>query len=175
MSLDGSGARGGNRLLDALPEQEYQQLLPALEPVQMEFKQDLSAQGSSIDGVYFPFTSVVSLFLHRITQRYTHSLFTHIAQQVACNGLHTVAQRCSRWLLMTHDRVGSDEFPITHDLLSQMLGVRRSSVTLAAGALQGAELIRYHHGTMTILDRQGLKGASCECYGVARTEFAGPV
>ena len=106
-----------------------------------------------------------------VIQLYVQALFTQIAQQVACNALHSVEERCSRWLLLTHDRVHSDSFPLTQEFLAQMLGVRRASVTLAAGALQSAGLIRYRRGQMEIVDRQGLENVSCECYRVLRDEF----
>ncbi|MGH9077501.1 MAG: Crp/Fnr family transcriptional regulator [Acidimicrobiales bacterium] len=106
-----------------------------------------------------------------VVQLYVQALFSQITQQVACNGLHSVNERCSRWLLLTLDRVGSDEFPLTHEFLAQMLGVRRASVTLAAGALQHAGLIRYRMGRMTVLDRAGLEATACECYRVIRDEF----
>ena len=109
--------------------------------------------------------------LRDLVQRYVQALFSQISQQVACNGLHSVEERCSRWLLSTHDRVRVDAFPMTHDFLSQMLGVRRASVTLAAGALQQAGLIRYGRGQVTIRDREGLEEAACECYQVIREEF----
>lgn len=104
-------------------------------------------------------------------RRYVRALFTQISQQVACNGVHPVSQRCSRWLLLTHDRVGADQFPMTQEALAQILGVRRASVTLAAGALQKAGVIRYQHGLISIVNREGLEATSCECYGVIRTEF----
>lgn len=106
-----------------------------------------------------------------LVQRYAQALFSQISQQVACNGLHNVEERCCRWLLLTHDRVQTDEFPLTQEFLSQMLGVRRASVTLAAGTLQRAGLIDYRRGRMRIIDRQGLESASCECYQVIRDEF----
>jgi CRP-like cAMP-binding protein len=106
-----------------------------------------------------------------IIQLYVQALFSQIAQQVACNALHSIEERCCRWLLLTHDRVHSDTFPLTQEFLAQMLGVRRASVTLAAGALQTAGLVRYRRGEMVIVDREGLEEASCECYGVLRAEF----
>jgi CRP-like cAMP-binding protein len=109
--------------------------------------------------------------VREVIQRYVQALFSQVSQQVACNGLHSVEERCSRWLLLTHDRVHSDEFPMTQEFLSQMLGVRRASVTLAAGALQKAGFIEYRRGRLKILDRAGLEGASCECYQVTRDEF----
>jgi len=106
-----------------------------------------------------------------VIQLYVQALFSQIAQQVACNALHSVEERCSRWLLLTHDRVHSDSFPLTQEFLAQMLGVRRASVTLTAGALQTAGLISYRRGEMVIVDRQGLEDVSCECYRVLRDEF----
>lgn len=107
----------------------------------------------------------------RIMQRYTQAIFTQVAQSAACNRLHSVEERCARWLLMTHDRVISDEFPLTQEFLSQMLGVRRASVSVIARLLQHAGLIRYRRGRVTILDRQGLESASCECYHIISSEY----
>jgi len=108
-----------------------------------------------------------------------HLLFTYqtafnyqVSQSVACNGLHTVQPRCCRWILMTHDRALADEFPLTHEFLAQMLGVRRVSVTEVLKPLQDAGLIRNHRGRMTVLDRKGLEKASCECYQSVIDEFA---
>jgi hypothetical protein len=92
-------------------------------------------------------------------------------QAAACNRLHTSEERLSRWLLMSHDRVGVDEFAITHEFLGQMLGSRRATVTLSAGLLQAAGLIRYHRGHISILDREGLEGVACECYGSIKREL----
>ena len=109
--------------------------------------------------------------LRGLAQRYAQALFTQVTQQVACNGLHSVEERCSRWMLLTHDRVGSDDFPLTQEFLAQMLGVRRASVTVAASALQHAGFIRYYRGRVTVIDREGLEDASCECYRIIRGEF----
>ncbi len=106
-----------------------------------------------------------------MVQLYIQGLFSQITQQVACNGLHSVNERCSRWLLLTHDRVNADEFPLTHEFLSQMLGVRRASVSLAAAALQNAGIIRYRLGRITVIDREGLEATACECYRVIRDEY----
>jgi CRP-like cAMP-binding protein len=106
-----------------------------------------------------------------LVHRYTQAFVTQIGQQVACNGLHTIEERCARWMLLTHDRVGSDEFPLTQEFLAQMLGVRRPSVTVVAGILQQAGFIRFRRGRITITDRRGLEGASCECYNVLREVF----
>lgn len=108
--------------------------------------------------------------LHDLLQRYTYALMFQNSQIAACNCYHSVEKRCCRWLLMSHDRVNSDSFPITHKFLSRMLGVRRASVTVVANKLQQAGLIRYSRGQMTILDRQGLEKASCECYRLIKSE-----
>ena len=102
---------------------------------------------------------------------YAQGLFTQISQSASCNHRHEIVQRCSRWLLMTHDRVNGDKFAITHEFLSKMLGVRRAGVSVAAGILQRAGLIKYSHGRVTIIDREGLEGISCECYRIVREEF----
>ncbi len=103
--------------------------------------------------------------------RYLLALFGQIAQAAACNRLHSNEERLARWLLMSHDRVGLDEFGITHEFLGQMLGSRRATVTLSAGILQAAGLIHYHRGRVTILDRPGLVEVSCECYAVIKEEL----
>jgi CRP-like cAMP-binding protein len=108
--------------------------------------------------------------LQEVLGRYTLVLITQAGQAAACNGLHALAERGARWLLEAHDRVGSDQFRLTQDFLAAMLGVRRPSVTLAAGMLQQAGLITYHRGQVTILDRAGLEAASCECYASIRRE-----
>jgi len=109
--------------------------------------------------------------LASVVQRYTQAFFAQITQQVACNGLHSIQERCARWLLLTHDRVGSDEFPLTQEFLAQMLGVRRPTVTTTAGILSQAGFIHYRRGRLKITDREGLESASCECYGVVRGVF----
>lgn len=222
----------GNRVLGALPPEEYELLLPALSAVSLELKRRLLEPGKATDTVYFPVTAVVSLLttmddgssvevatignegivgvlvflgaqamgardlyqvqvpgqvvamdtaaflestgrdpLRGLVQRYAQALFSQITQQAACNSLHSVEERCSRWMLLTHDRVGSNEFPATQELLAQMLGVRRASVTVSAGILQNAGFIRYSRGQITIVDRDGLENASCECYRMIRTEL----
>ena len=102
---------------------------------------------------------------------YAHAFFNQVAQSAACNQFHSLRQRCCRWLLMTHDRMQADEFLLTQEFLAMMLGVQRTGVSAAAGALQRAGLIRYSRGHVTILDRAGLEKQSCECYGVAKLEF----
>lgn len=103
--------------------------------------------------------------------RYTRLVLTLISQTVVCNTLHTVEERLARWLLVCGRRLGSDTLPLTHEFLSQMLGVRRSGVTVASGILQRAGLIRHSRGQLTILDPEGLRDASCECVKVMIEEY----
>jgi CRP-like cAMP-binding protein len=109
--------------------------------------------------------------LARILLLYTQALLTQVAQCSACNCHHDLEARCARWLLQTHDRVKGDTFPLTHDFLGLMLGVRRASVTDTAGALQKRKLIRYSRGAITVLNRKGLEAAACECYRLISDEF----
>jgi CRP-like cAMP-binding protein len=109
--------------------------------------------------------------LYSLVQRYTQAMINQISQSTVCNHRHSVEKRMCRWLLMSHDRVGADEFPLTQEFLAQMLGVRRPTVTAVAGILQKAGLITYHRGRMTVLDRKGLEAASCECYEVVAKEL----
>ncbi len=112
------------------------------------------------------FRAVLNTFL----QAYVNML----GQLAACNGRHSIYERCARWLLLTHDRVNSNTISLTHEYLSMMLGARRSGVTAAAAILQFEGYISYSHGRIEILDRRGLEGAACECYVVAREQF-GPL
>jgi len=109
--------------------------------------------------------------LQQVMQRYTQALFNQVAQGSACNRHHLVGQRLARWLLQTHDRVGTDTFPLTHEFIAQMLGVRRASATEAAQALQETGLIRYTRGIVTIVDRPGLEVASCLCYRIITADI----
>ncbi|HVC97452.1 MAG TPA: Crp/Fnr family transcriptional regulator [Pirellulales bacterium] len=109
--------------------------------------------------------------LYGLVQRYTQAMINQISQSTVCNHRHSVEKRMCRWLLMSHDRVGIDEFLLTQEFLAQMLGVRRPTVTAVAGILQKAGLISYHRGRLTVLDRKGLEGASCECYEVVAKEL----
>ena len=221
----------GNKLLAAVSKEEYDRLLPHLEPVYLSLKQCLYEPNEPIEYAYFPITSVCSLLnvmkdgeaieaatvgneamigvplllgttqmpmraiaqipgdalrmkayvfqrevswgcqLHTLLLRYTQTLMNQFAQTSACNRLHSVEQRCCRWLLMTRDRIQSDKFPLTHEFLSLMLGVRRASVSEVAATLQKAGLIRYHRGKVTILDSERLEAGSCECYGAIKQEI----
>ena len=106
-----------------------------------------------------------------ILLRYTQALHIQVSQTAACNRVHSLDERLARWLLMSHDRVKSDQMEMTQEFLSTMLGVERSGVTIAAITLQDAELIKYSRGKLTILDRAGLESASCECYGFVKNLF----
>ena len=112
-----------------------------------------------------------SASMRTVMLRYAHAFFNQVAQSAACNQFHSIEQRCCRWLLMTHDRMPSDEFLLTQEFLAMMLGVQRTGVSAAAGALQRDGLIRYQRGNVTIIDRRGLLRRSCECYGVSKKEF----
>lgn len=112
-----------------------------------------------------------STTMRTVLAHYSHAFFNQVAQSAACNHAHDLEQRCCRWLLMTHDRVQSDHFLLTHEFLAMMLGVRRSSVTLAATKLKRLQLINYNRGHVTVLDRKGLERRSCECYAVSKREF----
>jgi CRP-like cAMP-binding protein len=102
---------------------------------------------------------------------YSETLLSQLQQTAACNALHTTRQRICRWLLMMHDRVEGDSLKYTHEFLAHILGANRKSVTLAAQSIQSAGLINYRRGTMRVLNRLGLEGASCECYAVVRKRY----
>lgn len=103
--------------------------------------------------------------------RYTQALMTQISQTAVCNRLHPIEQQLCRWLLLSHDRLHTDTLVMTHDLISNMLGVRREGITLAAQKLAARGFITNRRGTMTVINRNGLEHAACECYGVVRAEY----
>jgi CRP-like cAMP-binding protein len=221
----------GNRLLAALPADEYERLCPVLETVSLEFKEILYEPNKPIGYVYFPNDGVASLLavmedgdlvevgtvgnegmvgipvflgadrtsglsfsqipgeavrmkaealraeverggpLVHILQRYTQAMFTMLAQHIACNRLHSIRQRCARWLLMSHDRVRADTFVLTQEFLGQMLGARRASVNEVMQALQEVDYVDYRRGVVSILNRERLEAESCECYGIIKQEY----
>jgi CRP-like cAMP-binding protein len=108
--------------------------------------------------------------LPNLLRQYTYSLLAQISQTAACNRFHTVEARLARWLLLTHDRLQSNEFPLTQQFLSDMLGVRREGVTSAARILQRERLISYVRGEIMILNRAGLEAASCKCYEIVKVD-----
>lgn len=220
-----------NRLLAALPREDYERLLPQLHEVRFTLGEVVYEFGGQLDYVYFPTDSIVSLlytmengasaemgltgndgvvgialfmgggtmpnravvqsaggavrmtakvlqdefarggkFQHMLL-RYTQALITQISQTAVCNRLHSVEQQLCRWLLLSHDRIRSDELIMTQELIADMLGVRREGVTVAAGRLQDLGAISYVRGRITILDRDKLEETVCECYQVVKDEF----
>jgi len=220
-----------NRILAALPEEEYQYLLPYLELVSLRFQQTLYEPNAPMRFGYFPNRGMICLIavmrngasvevgvignegflgtpillgvkanphqalvqiagnafrvkaealatilprtpmLERMLRRFVQAQAFQLAQSAACNRLHEVVERLARWLLMARDRAGSDVLPLTHEFLAEMLGSRRSTVTVAAGALQRTGLIEYSRGQVKILDRTGLEKSTCECYEISRRQF----
>ena len=126
-------------------------------------RMDAAALGDGMEG---------SAALRGLLKRYTLAFHAQVTLTAACNARHAIEQRLSRWLLIAHDRAGADEFPMTHEFMAMMLGVRRPGVSLAAGVLQKAGLIHYVRGRMAVTDRPGLEAASCGCYHTARREAA---
>ena len=219
-----------NRLLTALPVEDYERLRPHLEPVSINQSQIIFRPEEELQHVFFPTNSIVSLLTDledgsgmevglvgregmvgvsaflggRETKlatvqasgealkvraktvreefqrggafqsallRYAHALMAQISQSVVCNVRHGVEGRLARWLLMYHDRLGADEFTLTHQFMANMLGVRRSGVSVAANKLQKMGLIRYRRGHITILDRKGLEDFACECYPAVKEKY----
>ena len=221
----------GNRLLAALPEADYEVLLPHLEPVAMPLGMVVYESGDVQHFVYFPVDSVVSrlyvlengastelavtgkeglvgislimggqstlnravvqcaghgyrvrgtvlrkLFgaggeAQHLLLRYALALITQMTQTAVCNRHHVVDQQLCRWLLLMLDRLDSSEVHMTHELIANMLGVRREGVTEAAGKLQAERLIEYNRGRIRVLDRERLEARACECYAVVKREY----
>ena len=220
-----------NRLLAALPVEEYERLRPHLVQVSFALGAVIYESGGQLDYVYFPITSIISLLylmengasaemglagndgivgiavfmggntmpnravvqsaglalrmkaqvlqdeferggrFQKLLLRYTQALITQISQTAVCNRLHSVEQQLCRWLLLSHDRVPTDELIMTQSLIADMLGVRRGGVTIAAGRLQDLGAISYTRGHIKILDRAKLEALACECYRVVKDEF----
>jgi CRP-like cAMP-binding protein len=127
--------------------------------------------GWRMDAALFRSALEQSRSLHAHFLRYVMAFLGQITQTAACNGVHTLQERLARWLLMSHDRCDGDRLKLTQEVIATMLGVRRASVTEAAGGLQKAGVIACAKGTITILDRAALEQASCECYGIVRQQF----
>lgn len=221
----------GNRLLAVLPAEEYQRLVPNLEPVTFNLGDVIYQSGGHIDYIYFLTDCIVSLLytmedgmsaeigvvgnegvigialfmggntmpnralvqsagaairmkaqflqeefkrggeFQHLLLRYTQALVTQISQTAVCNRLHSVDRQLCRWLLLSHDRLQTDELVMTHEMIANMLGTRREGVTIAAGKLQDAGLITYYRGRIKIVDRAGLEATVCECYQVVKVEF----
>jgi CRP-like cAMP-binding protein len=109
--------------------------------------------------------------LRHVALRYLQTYLAMVSQSVACNAFHTLEQRFARWLLMTHDRMPSDEFALTQEYIAMMLGTHRPTVSVVASAFQRAGILYYRRGVITIVDRAGLERACCDCYGTARRQF----
>jgi len=109
--------------------------------------------------------------LEQELHRFAHRLTMQTTQIAACNRLHDVEERLARWILMSQDRIGTDKLPLTQEFLSQMLGIRRASVTVAAGILQKAGFISYTRGSVTVLNRKKLEEAACDCYGIVQQQL----
>lgn len=233
-SPDGEGtsrADHDNRLLQVLPQAEYDSLAAELEPVTLAAMQVLAEAGLPLDHVYFPRTTVISMvrrmgdgtmveagvvgregmaglaiafgntsspevvlasvpgLCHRLPARRFHELLPglpvmrslldryalvlidQLSQTIACNSLHSIEQRCARWLLNAQDTAGYHDFHLTHEVLARMLGVRRAGVTVAALVLQREKLIDYSRGRVVILNRHGLEQAACECHALMRARI----
>lgn len=128
-------------------------------------------RGSRMSAKAFREVLASSSTFRELVYRLNQAIYEQTAQSAACNRLHSVEQRCARWLLMTAERARSDDFPLTQEFLANMLGVRRAGVTVVAGELQRAGLIRYRRGHVEILDHGGLEAVSCECYLTVRRRY----
>jgi CRP-like cAMP-binding protein len=220
-----------NRLLAALPREEYERILTRLGHVSFKLGEVVYESGGQMDYIYFPTTAIVSLLyvmengasaemgmagkeglvgvalfmggntmpnravvqsagsaakmkvealreefarggtFQQLLLRYTQALLTQMSQTAVCNRLHEIGQQLCRWLLLSHDRLDSDELVMTQELIANMLGVRREGVTAAAGRLQERGLISYVRGRIRVLDRRGLEESVCECYQVVKDEY----
>ncbi len=220
-----------NHLLESLPKEDYERLLPELEECPLALAQIIFAPDREMRYVYFPLDSIISMIyvladgssaeiavigregmagislfmggettpseaivqhagrclrmnasilkrefsrggmLQQVLLHYTQALITQMSQTAVCNRHHTVDQQLCRWLLLSIDRLPSNELRMTQELIANMLGVRREGVTRAAGMLQDAGLIEYRHGHITVIDRAGLEQRVCECYAVVQKAY----
>lgn len=138
----------------------------------VEARVQLEGTALQIGAAAFRAAMEASAALRTLLLRYALAFHSQVTLTAACNARHPLEQRLARWLLTACDRAGGDEFPMTHEFVSTMLGVRRPGVSLAAGLLQKGGLIRYARGRMVVVDRPGLEAASCGCYRKARREFS---
>jgi CRP-like cAMP-binding protein len=131
----------------------------------------VAGQGVRLDLAVFRREAHRAGRLRQLLERYTQAFMTQVSQTTACNRAHSIKQRLARWLRIVRDRVNRNEFPLTHEFLGQMLGVRRATVSDTAAALQRVKLISYHRGIVTIRNGRGLEREACECYRLVRQEF----
>ncbi len=131
----------------------------------------LEGSGLKLNAEIFKQKFLSSEVLQKRLLLYTQALLTQVSQNAACNRQHTIEERLCRWLLSVCDCIGKDNFPLTQEFISQMLGIRRSSVTVAAGTLQKAGLIRYNRGNINIINIKDLEAAACECYCLVKKEY----
>src|SRR6267142_15540 len=173
---DATNKRVKNKILLSIPDNEFWAMRPDLEGVALESHKILHESHEVLQHAYFPNDGLLSLVVVLAEGKTVEAGIVGREGLVGIpalaglnrNRLHGVEQRLARWLLMAQDRVSSASLPITHDFLATMLGTDRPSVSLAAGALQKANIIEYNRGSVKILNRAELERASCECYGVIR-------
>ncbi len=149
--------------------------MPLLAGVNTSFVEaQVQLPGTALRMTAQDFTSEIdtNTALRKLLLRYSEALQAQVMQTAACNVNHGLEQRLARWLLIAHDRSTSDELSLTQEFMATMLGVHRPSITVTAGILQRAGLIRYANGRVTVLDRSSLEAASCECYGAVQRRFA---
>jgi CRP-like cAMP-binding protein len=176
-STPDSHAPQQNHLLDALPAAEREQIYPQLQLVEMPLGKVVYEPGDLPRYAYFPTDCIVSLLYiledgasTEISIVGNEGLITQMAQTVVCNRHHTVDQQLCRWLLLSLDRLPANELTMTHELIANMLGVRREGVTGAVSKLQRLGVINHSRGHITVLDRPALEQLSCECYAVVKRE-----
>lgn len=141
-------------------------LLLEIQSVPYRYFIQVAGHGHRVGATTLTAAAEASKPLRHVVLRFEALFRAQTMQGMACNGLHNIEQRCCRWILMTRDRVDSDEIKLTHEFLALMLGVRRSSVSEVLAPLQEQGLIQSNRGTITILNRQGLEARACECYGI---------
>ena len=146
-------------------------LLGRESPGNVRAMSQIEGKALEVDADVFGHAMETSEEFSNLAKGYINAVWAETAQSVACNRLHTVNQRCARWLLLVADRLGRSEFRLTQEFLAMMLGIRRPSVSVAAEQMQERGLISYQRGNLRVLDRDGLQDSSCECYSIIRAEL----
>jgi hypothetical protein len=170
MKADRVAPIGRNRLLSALQPKDFALLAPHLEDQHFKTRNQIEGLTSQISVAPFRYAVDRSTGIRDLIVRYNDAHMALIQQSAGCNALHHAEKRLCRWLLQTRDRSDNDVLSLTHEFLSQMLGVQRTSVTLIARQLQAEGLIRYRRGRVEIVDRDGLEKRACECYEDTRSK-----